>query len=365
MAGDDIVDAEWEEVPGNDGKVEIYRPRPQAQEPPREPHKAAAAEHSPWLDTGFWQQLATAGGKLVVHTLLLAGAFMGVLIGIAAWLGFGTPAQIDSPVAAQQILSDWAQFVTGVASTDGFTLIDGEGEAGEFCSSATGASMMNFGNQVVDNAQIYDFFSWLPESDSTVIAGAFQFDAEKGQLLLTQLIKGDLQTDKHRSIENIRMRVSRAAPGVVEIDGTRYHVCATPAEGDVPESAPQGELQSSGLSKPAIVTPPLAGDIWRNGVDIAGQCQVILDDKKVMDGPCSGMGRGGSLFITDQASGCSVELNRLQSNVSGTLLAYKDICWLDENARLQVESDIALGNFRNSAGCWVNGQARICLDVAH
>tara|TARA_R110002167_G_scaffold175058_3_gene374225 strand:+ start:2360 stop:3055 length:696 start_codon:yes stop_codon:yes gene_type:complete len=227
MAGDDIVDAEWEEVPGNGGKVEMLLPKLDAKDPQSERRQAEDADRSAWLDFDFWRSLPWGKGLLIAAALLTLFAIMDSL----TIEDGSTSAEPDddqqdaSPVDTEQMLSDWSQFATGKASTAGFTLIDGEGKPGEFCNSATGASMMNFGNQTVANTQLYDFFSWLPDSGNVGIAGAFQFDATTGQLLAIRLIQGDMQTDRHQSIDDITMQVLPVAPGVVDIEGTRYHEC--------------------------------------------------------------------------------------------------------------------------------------------
>lgn len=230
MAGDDIVDAEWEEVPDNRGALHVSRSATGQPSKQASPCQAGEAiDRSPWLSLEFWRSLPWRNAVFFIAGLLvLAGVWPSTNGDNSA----SAPRQEQSATApaeegAQQMLSDWSQAVMGKPSTIGFTLIDGKGKPGEFCSSSLGTSMMNFGGRTLppEHADMYTYFSWLPDKSDTGIVGFFTFDPASGELLGHDLIKGDVATDRHVEISNRTMKVQADGSGKVTIDGTRYHVC--------------------------------------------------------------------------------------------------------------------------------------------
>lgn len=113
------------------------------------------------------------------------------------------------------------------------------------------------------------------------------------------------------------------------------------------------------------------GEAWRRETDessnselVNGNCQVSISSKKVMNGICSGKVTDSSVFITADSGGCTVEINRGQSNAGNAkLFAYKDTCWIDENAGTSVENDINLGHMELRDGCWIGRNSEICLTI--
>lgn len=255
MAGDDIVDAEWEDVPDATSS-KILRPEAgEASGPSRSPPGRAKPkmpeDRSVWLEPEFWRQLLAAGGKLVSQTLLLAGAIVFGIFVLTTWLGSG--------------------------------------------AAKNGEMQPNDGQS--------------PSADLSV-------------------------------------------PDVIYQVKTSSDKSAAENRDDAPGDAEPG-LQEHNAS---------GGDATlKDGATLSGYCLVSIGDNKVMDGPCSGAGHGNSLFISSESDGCSVELTNSSSSVTGTLLAYKDVCWLDKVSGVEVKDELPLGKFEYSGRCWSNDRARICL----
>jgi hypothetical protein len=87
--------------------------------------------------------------------------------------------------------------------------------------------LMNFGGRSLprEHADMYTYFSWLPDKSDVGMVGFFSFDATAGELLGHDLIKGDVSTDVHDNIADIRLKVQTDGSGNVTIDGIRYHLC--------------------------------------------------------------------------------------------------------------------------------------------
>lgn len=128
-------------------------------------------------------------------------------------------------LAADQMLSDWADFVTGSASTDGFGLTNGKGQPGEFCSASSGTVLFRFGGQVFGDHPVHDYFAKMQASSNEGTAGAFWFERAANTLLARNLAKFDDAGNGLGSIPDQTMTVAQVSPGIVEIDGTPYHHC--------------------------------------------------------------------------------------------------------------------------------------------
>lgn len=99
-------------------------------------------------------------------------------------------------------------------------------------------------------------------------------------------------------------------------------------------------------------------NVWENGATISGQCSVVVEGRKIIEGGCSGMGHGNSLFVTSDADGCSVEITRESGGLSGKVFAYRNRCEpLGENDTIPV----GLGKFAEKDGCIGNGSSKLCL----
>lgn len=234
MARDDIVDAEWEEVPDHGGNLHVAKP---SQPSSQQARSSATQRGSTQAHRHGASGLASVGrffrGLWRVAVVVLG--FLAVLVIIL----FFVPAPGSKPTdgkqpdpnaavdGAKQTLSEWSQAVTGQSNTTGFALIDGKGKPGEFCSSSMGNSLMNFGGRSLppEHADMYTYFSWLPDKSGTGIGGFFSFDPAAGELLGHDLIKGNVATDRHHDIADIRFKVTLDGAGSVTIDRTRYHVC--------------------------------------------------------------------------------------------------------------------------------------------
>jgi hypothetical protein len=240
MAGHDIVDAEWDEVPDHGGNLHVARPtdrpaeqarhstNPANQTPPRRDTAYGLADVRRFF-RGLWRAFLVLLGILVL--LFLFFAFVPAPEIDASSDDKGSPAATSSAGpddgGNKQMLSDWSQAVMGKPSAIGFALIDGVGKPGEFCSSSSGTSLMNFGGRSLprEHADMYTYFSWLPDKSDVGIVGFFSFDADARELLGHDLIKGNVSTDVHDNIADIRLKVQTDGSGNVTINGTRYHLC--------------------------------------------------------------------------------------------------------------------------------------------
>lgn len=230
MAGDDIVDAEWEEVPDNRGALHTPRSTQHqtAQSAPSR-RRGEAIDRSPWFSLDFWRSLPWRNAVwLIGGLLILAGVWPSSDDNNSAAVSQeGQAAATPEADEAKQMLSEWSEAVTGKPSTIGFALIDGKGKPGEYCSSSTGTSLMNFGGRSLpaEHADMYTYFSWLPDKSDTGIVGFFTFDPAATELLGHDLIQGNVSTDRHHDIADKRFKVNVDGSGKVTIDGTLYHVC--------------------------------------------------------------------------------------------------------------------------------------------
>jgi len=132
-------------------------------------------------------------------------------------------AQNPSATSADQMLSQWAEFVSGQAGTDGFGLTNGNGKVGQFCSASNGSWTMAFGGRQIGSLPLFDYFAALKAG--TGFAGAFTFDPGTRQLTGVRLIKQKQPDGSSRSAPNLHMTVTQVQPGVVEINGTQMHLC--------------------------------------------------------------------------------------------------------------------------------------------
>lgn len=96
---------------------------------------------------------------------------------------------------------------------------------------------------------------------------------------------------------------------------------------------------------------------------VYGQCQVRVQGKAVMEGDCSGLADESTVFVTSESDGCTVEMVNIHNRTAkAKIFAYKNTCWLDKAAGLEIENDIDLGELvMNKEDCWVGRQAKICL----
>lgn len=92
--------------------------------------------------------------------------------------------------------------------------------------------------------------------------------------------------------------------------------------------------------------------IFQKGRVISGTCFAKLRGAPLMNGACSGLGHGNSLFVTAEKDGCSLEIIR---SGRGAISAYKNECGnLDS-------SDTPIGTFKPVGNCLVAPAAKVCL----
>ncbi|MDE2442735.1 MAG: hypothetical protein KGP14_17110, partial [Betaproteobacteria bacterium] len=196
------------------------------------------AEAPPNSDSGsFRKALGRAGTFVLIGVILLllltmlTGPSENVVVTPADPSADGAElanasAQDPSATSADQMLSQWAEFVTGQAGAEGFGLTDGDGHPGQFCSSTTGKRMFHFGGMglgATNGIPIYDFFAFA--DDHSMDVGAFWFDRTRGTLLARNLLRDKSPQAKSLKVPNRTMTVTQIAPGIVEIGGIQYHSC--------------------------------------------------------------------------------------------------------------------------------------------
>lgn len=119
-----------------------------------------------------------------------------------------------------------------------------------------------------------------------------------------------------------------------------------------------GETGSKAQPAPSDPAAADLADLWSSET-VSGACNVYNGGSLVFSAACSGKGHGDSIFVTSQADGCSVELNKGKRSVTGSVFAYRDICpGLGEDDTTPVD----LGEFEISGDCFESGQTSICLD---
>jgi len=198
----------------------------------RAPHQASAPPNS---ESGsFRKALGRAGTFVLIGVILLllltmlSGPGENVVAAPADPAIDGAEpanasAQDPSATSADQMLSQWAEFVSGQASTEGFGLTNGNGHVGEFCSASNGSWTMAFGGRRIGSLPLYDYFAALKAG--TGFAGAFTFDPPTRELTGVRLIKQKQPDGPSRSTPDLHMSVSQVQPGIVVVNGTQMHLC--------------------------------------------------------------------------------------------------------------------------------------------
>lgn len=221
---DNIEDAEWEEIPGNNGNLSKRSEPSQARE--EAPSAAPKAKPVPTL----WQTVKIWAKRLLIG---LGAVFLLIIVLIMLTPDTETegaaPDGSTSPVgpSSEQILIDWADFALGEARTTHFGLTDGSGEPGEFCSTSKGTAIMAFGPRTADDMATANFDSFL-KFDSTknlAVYGSFSFDRAAGLVAVRALSGQDVERKKPVSVDDFTMQVEQISPGKVSIDGNTFHYC--------------------------------------------------------------------------------------------------------------------------------------------
>lgn len=221
---DNIEDAEWEEIPDNNGKLS------KRVEPKGTSHRATspAPEASPKPTIG--QKIKT----WVKRVLIGLGALFVLLIVI----GMLTPdpeTESTAPAAAgdavaqssDQMLSDWSEFAIGEARTTRFGLTDGSGTPGEFCSASDGETIMAFGPPPSSDGEpkAYESFVRLDSAENTAANGSFQFNRADGTLVARGLSGRRLDNEEPVPVPDFTMKAEATPDGTVIIDGRTFHHC--------------------------------------------------------------------------------------------------------------------------------------------
>ncbi len=239
MSGDDIIDAEWDEVPEERPvhepvRLPHQRPGPSRQPPPPEPESAS----SPWQNRAFWHEtvgtILTVVGRIGVIALGLLVLFF-LAIAWADHRSSGdsgldeTAAAGQSPAEqsmnAEQMLAAWSQAVTGRADTSGLTLASGSGKSGDFCNNANGDTLLKFGGDQVAGAEVYDFFAEYHATTNSGTVGAFWYDRNDGSLVTRNKAVVDSEVGRGKSVPDRVHEFDTDGRGHVTIDGTAYRVC--------------------------------------------------------------------------------------------------------------------------------------------
>jgi hypothetical protein len=245
MAGDDIVDAEWEEVPDHDGNLHVAKPadrpteqarystNPTSPPPPRREAAYGLADVGLFF-RGLWRVVVVVLGVLallVVLMILVPAPEISSSPGDDKDNTASAPAtQGEQPAAApadggaKQMLSDWSQKVTGKASSTGVVMVNGPGKRGEFCQNTKGDTLLRFGGMRASdtNEMLFDYFVEMHTGPGTELVGSFWYDPVDQRLQLNDLVEA---TKERSSVPDQQRAFEVVDQGVVTIGGTRYHVC--------------------------------------------------------------------------------------------------------------------------------------------
>lgn len=239
---DDIIDAEWDEVP--DERPLPKRPgiADQGTRKPDHPQQTSTDSAStPWRSKAFWHE--TVGTILIVvgRIGVIALGLIVLFFLAIAWADhknsgasdFTDAAAGSQPPAKQsidgkQMLQIWSQAVTGRADADGFTMVNGSGKPGDFCNNANGDTLMRFGGETTSGGagiNIYDFFAEFHDATNAGTIGAFWYDPSDGSLLARNQAAVSSNGKKGKSLPDVSHQVETNGDGRATIDGTDYHVC--------------------------------------------------------------------------------------------------------------------------------------------
>ena len=105
-------------------------------------------------------------------------------------------------------------------------------------------------------------------------------------------------------------------------------------------------------SIPTVAAPPAS--IFQKGRILSGTCVAKFRGAVLMDGKCSGLGHGNSLFVTADKDQCSLNITR-----SGevAISAYRGVCG---NSDLGSD-DKPIGRLKPVGNCLVGPNAKVCL----
>lgn len=241
MSGDDIIDAEWEEVPEPESSRAATRSGQGSNL-----HRVAPAspsidddDVSAWRSKAFWYDLGKAiliGSRrttLTVFGVVVVGFCVLVWAGVIDGTGSETVAGGSSPQLgaqndAEQMLRGWTKVITGRDDATGFAMINGSGEPGDFCNNAGGDTLLRFGGMAVDGGAkvpVFDFFAEFHGGTQAGVIGAFWYGASEGTLLTRDTAKITDDGTKGEGVVDAVHRFDADGEGRATIDGTAYHVC--------------------------------------------------------------------------------------------------------------------------------------------
>lgn len=239
---DDIIDAEWDEVPDERPSPQQPRISHQGARKPAEPEPTSTdGATTPWRSRAFWHE--TVGTILIVVGrigVIALGLIVLFFLAIAwadhkstgasdfADAAAGSQPPAEQSIDAEQMLQNWSQAVTGRADAAGFAMVDGSGKPGDFCNNANGDTLMKFGGETTSiNAgiNIYDFFAEFHGATNAGTIGAFWYDSTEGSLLVRNQAAVSSNGKKGKSLPDVSRQVETNGDGRATIDGTDYHVC--------------------------------------------------------------------------------------------------------------------------------------------
>ena len=102
----------------------------------------------------------------------------------------------------------------------------------------------------------------------------------------------------------------------------------------------------------AVAAPPPS--IFERGRAISGTCFVKFEGAILMNGLCSGLGHGDSLFVTSNKDACSLSITR---SGEAAISAYRGDCGSSDLG----SDDEPIGILKRIGNCWVGANAKVCL----
>lgn len=128
---------------------------------------------------------------------------------------------------ADQMLEEWSGVVTGKRSTSGFLLVNGSGSPGESCNAHEGKHLLKFGSMLggQSGVPIPDYFGGTFLDIGAMVGGSYWYNNQDNILITRRLEMKQINGDGHKSLENGAEKIEALSPGIVTINGVRFHQC--------------------------------------------------------------------------------------------------------------------------------------------
>lgn len=239
MSNDDLIDAEWEDVPDDRSPHQpTSMPQQKNKLTARSAPPGSDTASSPWQDRAFLHETVGTFFSVVGRIAVIALGLIVLFFLAIAWTDrnssgasdFNDAAAAGQPLTeqsidAEEMLAAWSMAVTGRLDTSGFALINGSGKPREFCNNADGDSLLKFGGEQVAGANVYDFYAEFHGTTNSGSIGAFWYDPSGRTLLTRNQAVLSSKGERGKSVPDLMHEFETDGRGRATIDGTAYHVC--------------------------------------------------------------------------------------------------------------------------------------------